>query len=213
MKIVELLSYDTTLTTPAGAFVRYSHELPSIGLAITKSKNPILFIVTDHEPIGETEKSITFYREDDGACGITIHDKNLNLKKFYGNYFAQGLESVLDEKPVISEILDYPIVPAKFDFIKSTIEGAERIDLVRLVVTDVSDFNEQLSNHLINLLANEGDVSNLSDVELKILLGSNQLTFFDICGVYEWIEENEALSDFTGFPLTVESILHQKISV
>jgi len=212
MKIVDLISYDTTLTTDQGAYTRFSHELSSIGLAITQNHNPVLFIITDHEPIGNTEKSLSFYKEDDGSCGISFHDKDLDIDLFYSNYAAQGLSSVLEDRAVISEILDYPILASKFDFIRTTIEGAAKIDLVRLVVDNIQDFNRQLSDHLATLIQDESSLKDLSDIEIQILLGSNQLTFFDICGIYEWLENNK-IDDFDNFPIKVSSIQHQQIVI
>ena len=215
MKIVDKISYDTELTTPDGTYVRYSHELPSIGLAITKNQNPVLFIVTDHEPIGNFEKSLKFYK-DDLACGVSIFDKGLDLDIFLASYMTQGIAAILDEKPVVSEILSYPIIPEKYDFILSAIEGSTKIDLVRLVVDDIELFNQQLVEKLKLMLANDSETGaasdEISDVEMKILLGSNDLTFFDICDVYNWIENNPELN-FSKFPINVKSIHHQEITL
>lgn len=216
MKIVDKISYDTELTTPDGTYVRYSHELPSIGLAITKNQNPVLFIVTDHEPIGNFEKSLKFYK-DDLACGVSIFDKGLDLDIFLASYMTQGIAAILDEKPVVSEILSYPIIPEKYDFILTAIEGATKIELVRLVVDDIESFNQQLVEKLKLMLSNDSETGTessdeISDVEMKILLGSNDLTFFDICDVYNWIENNPEL-DFSKFPINVKSIHHQEITL
>lgn len=214
MKIVDMISYDTELTTPNGTYVRYSHELPSIALAITQSQNPILFIVTDHEPIGSVEKSLKF-NKDDLSCGVSIFDKGLDLDIFLASYMTQGLAAILDEQPVVSEILSYPIVPEKYDFILAALEGAVKIDLVRIVVDDIADFNTQLVSKLKTMLANDsGDLTSddISDIEMQVLLGSNDLTFFDICDVYEWLDNNSGL-DFSNFPLNVKSIHHQEITL
>lgn len=216
MKIVDMISYDTELTTPDGTYVRYSHELPSIGLAITQSQNPVLFIVTDHEPIGKIEKSLKFYK-DDLACGVSIFDKGLDLDIFLASYMTQGLYAILDEKPVVSEILSYPIIPEKYDFILTALEGATKIDLVRLVVDDVEAFNKQLVEKLKVMLFNDAELNSMandeiSDIEMQVLLGSNDLTFFDICDVYDWIENNSEL-DLSNFPLNVKSIHHQEITL
>jgi len=214
MKIVDMISYDTDLTTPDGTYVRYSHELPSIALAITKNQNPILFIVTDHEPIGNLEKSLKFSK-DDLSCNVSIFDKGLDLDIFLASYMTQGLSAILDEKPVVSEILSYPIVPEKYDFILGALDGATKIDLVRIVVDDIEDFNAQLVSKLKIMLANDdGDLTSddISDIEMQVLLGSNELTFFDICDVYEWLDTSTEL-DFKSFPLNVKSIHHQEITL
>lgn len=216
MKIVKKISYDTELTTPDGTYVRYSHELPSVGLAMGYNDKPVLFIVTDHEPIGTAEKSIQFTK-DDLSAGVTIHDKGLNLEIFYASYMSQGLSAIMDEKPVVSEILHYPIVLGKYDFIVSSLEGAEKIDLIRIVVEDIDDFNRQLEKNMKTMLLTERDLKDLdnmqiSDVEMEILLGSNELTFFDICNVYDWIKSNSHFN-FETFPLKVKSIHHQEISL
>jgi len=212
MKIVDMISYDTDLTTPDGTYVRYGHELPSIALSIAQSQNPVLFIVTDHEPIGNVEKSIKFYK-DDVACGISIFDKGLNLDVFLASYLSQGLSAILDEQPVVSEILDYPVVVENYELIQSVLEGTKKIDLIRLVVDDIEDFNTQLVVKLKEMLASDGDASvsdNISDIEMQVLLDSNNLTFFDICDVYEWLENNPNM-DLSTFPLNVKSIHHQEI--
>lgn len=212
MKIVDMISYDTDLTTPDGTYVRYGHELPSIALSIAQSQNPVLFIVTDHEPIGNIEKSIKFYK-DDVACGVSIFDKGLNLDVFLASYLSQGLSAILDEKPVVSEILDYPIVVENYELIQSVLEGTKKIDLIRLVVDDIEDFNQQLVAKLKEMLASDGEESvsdNISDIEMQVLLDSNNLTFFDICDVYEWLDNNPNM-DLSTFPLNVKSIHHQEI--
>lgn len=212
MKIVDMISYDTDLTTPDGTYVRYGHELPSIALSIAQSQNPVLFIVTDHEPIGNIEKSIKFYK-DDVACGVSIFDKGLNLDVFLASYLSQGLSAILDEKPVVSEILDYPIVVENYELIQSVLEGTKKIDLIRLVVDDIEDFNQQLVAKLKKMLASDGEESvsdNISDIEMQVLLDSNNLTFFDICDVYEWLDNNPNM-DLSTFPLNVKSIHHQEI--
>lgn len=216
MKIVDMISYDTELTTPDGTYVRFSHELPSIGLAITQSQNPILFIVTDHEPIGSIEKSLKFYK-DDVACGVSIFDKGLDLDIFLSSYMTQGLAAILEEKPVVSEILSYPIVREKYDFILTALEGATKIDLVRIVVDDIEDFNKQLVAKLKVMMFTDVELhemanDEISDIEMQVLLGSNDLTFFDICDVYDWLENNPSL-DFSNFPLKVKSIHHQEVSL
>lgn len=216
MKIVDMISYDTELTTPDGTYVRYSHELPSIALAITQNQNPILFIVTDHEPIGAVEKSLKFYK-DDLACGVSIFDKGLDLDIFLASYMTQGLSAILEEKPVVSEILSYPIIPEKYDFILTALEGASKIDLVCLVVEDVADFNKQLVEKLKIMLLNDSEPGvvtsdDISDIEMQVLLGSNDLTFFDICDVYDWVENNAELN-LSTFPLNVKSIHHQEITL
>lgn len=212
MKIVDMISYDTDLTTPDGTYVRYGHELPSIALSIAQSQNPVLFIVTDHEPIGNVEKSIKFYK-DDVACGVSIFDKGLNLDVFLASYLSQGLAAILDEQPVVSEILDYPVVVENYELIQSVLEGTKKIDLIRLVVDDIEDFNRQLVAKLKEMLASDGEESvsdNISDIEMQVLLDSNNLTFFDICDVYEWLENNPNM-DLSTFPLNVKSIHHQEI--
>jgi hypothetical protein len=216
MKIVKKISYDTELTTPDGTYVRYSHELPSVGLALGYNDKPVLFIVTDHEPIGAADKAIEFIR-DDLSAGLTIHDKGLNLEIFYASYMSQGLAAIMDEKPVVSEILHYPIVLGKYDLILSCIEGADKIDLVRLVVEDIDDFNTQLEQKLKTMLLTDRDLKDLdnmeiSDVDMEVLLGSNELTFFDICNVHDWLKKNTEFH-LESFPLKVKSIHHQELSL
>ena len=52
----------------------------------------------------------------------------------------------------------------------------------------------------------------ISDIEMQVLLGSNDLTFFDICDVYDWVENNAELN-LSTFPLNVKSIHHQEITL
>lgn len=211
MKIVEMLSYDTDLTMSGGTVRRYSHEFPSIGLAITNNSLPILFVITDHEPVNSNDFACTF--ENDGnSASIVFHDKDINLEKLYAEYLFQGLSNILDEKPVVSEILEYPVQLEKFEFIKSTLESYGKFDFVRIVIDNIDEFNNQLVENLENLLKGDADLSDVSDTEMKILLDSNQLTFFDIFGIYDWIEDNVSLN-LKNFPIKSKNIHYQQIDI
>lgn len=211
MKLVEILSYDTEFTTSDGAVRRYSHEYPSIGLAITDKNIPIVFAITDHAPVKDEPMGCTF--ENDGeSASIIFHDKGLDLDKFYSDYLFQGMADILDEKPVVAEMLEYPILMSKYEYIKETLVNAGRFDFVRIVVEDIERFNDELVANLNKLMSGDPDLDDVSDTELSILLSSNQLNFFDIFGVSDWLESN-SIMNFESFPIKSGKIYYQEITI
>lgn len=209
MKLVEILSYDTEFTTSDGAVRRYSHEYPSIGLAITDKNIPIVFAITDHAPVKNEPMGCTFENDGDSPS-ILFHDKGLNLDKFYSDYLFQGMADILEEKEVVAEMLEYPILISKYEYIKETLVNAGRFDFVRIVVEDIEAFNEELVENLNKLLADDPELFDVSDTEITILLSSNQLNFFDIFGIADWIESN-SIMDFKDFPIKTGKVYYQEI--
>ncbi len=210
MHIIENLSYDTDFTMKDGTIRQYSHEYPSIGLGIT-SDLPVLFILTDHDVIGNEIKSCTFL--DNGlAKKLIIHDQNLNLNDFYSTYENQNLFDILDEKPVISEILEYPVDPSRYEFIRTALESQGQFHLIRIVIDDIEDFNTQFVKNLNNIIASDSELNDFFDTEMKILLDSNQINFFDVFEIFDWLEKNENF-DLKNFPIKASKIYYQKINI
>lgn len=146
MNIVRHISYETDLTLENGVYRYYMHEMPCIGLAINKHRQPILYILTDHSPSHPVSDKVLSFYVDENDAGLRISSKNLDWDDVIEAWEEQDISTMLQEKTnVLDEVLDYPILLSKFEFIKSLIETQPRIKIIQVVVDDLQVLNSQLS--------------------------------------------------------------------
>ena len=204
MKLIDTISYDTEFTLPEGIYKYYVHGTPCIGLAISKNRDPIIFILSDHELIKKDGKTLKFYTNEESS-GLTIQNKGLNWEEVNERWHSESLLSILEDKEnIIEEVLDYEINNNKFDFVKTLLETNKNITVVNVVIKDIENFNNQLESYMEDILKDVEDKS-ITEVEMRILLDSNNLNYFDICNIVGWLEDNPFL-DTRNFPINADKI-------
>lgn len=210
MNLIEGISYETQFTMEDGVYSLFHHNEPCIGLSIDKNNNPILFIITDHEPKNMGSEKVISFLSDEGSNGLRLQRKGLEWDKIMSDWLLQDLSTILEEKDnVLDEVLFYPINDKKYDFVKSIIETSGKIEVIHLIVNDLASFNTELERKM-NEILELTDSNNISEMELKILIDSNNMNYFDICGVVEWLENSGDLSDF---PVKVSKIEKYTVEV
>lgn len=181
------ISYDTTLTMPAGGYQHITHEQKNIGIHIGNKNNLKILLLTNIEMILDgSMKTVQLFNENDNF-GLRFIDDNLDINSIILSYNLQDISSILEEKPVIKQVYDFIIDEGYYKALHSLITSGTLVEVYIYNVVDTDLFEQSFNKNMHKLLL---DADKRSKIEPKIIFQLSDINYFDVFPLFENIEKN-----------------------